>query len=238
MGSFVANGKFLKKARQTGSRNRRARRPRRAGSNTHVTATPRRIRSRPIVGKGLAPSGSRCSDKRRPPANSQTCRGFAGGRAMSYRVLRGKDKSFPYRGVCANSPEVGGIKAFSARGFPAPSPIPSHSGGGCRPQGRPGRENVTESRCGNDRNCGSIRTIFPSASGHVLPLPSSASRGIGGCHLPPLGEGRGGCEFAVGWGTGKVLLRGMPGRHALQLSEYSGAGKPPVRQFGNRRSGV
>ena len=75
---------------------------------------------------------------------------------------------------------------------------PMPSGGGCRPQGRPERENVTEPRCGNDRNRGSMRTILPFASGHVLPLPSSASRGIGGCHLPPLGEGKGGCEFAVG----------------------------------------
>ncbi|MBR3861613.1 MAG: hypothetical protein IKM84_07010, partial [Oscillospiraceae bacterium] len=31
--------------------------------------------------------------------------------------------------------------------------------------------------------------ISPLASGHVLPLPSSASWGIGGCHLPPLGIG-------------------------------------------------
>ena len=90
----------------------------------------------------------------------------------------------------------------------APSPIPSPSGGGCRPQGRQERENVTGPRCGNDRNRGRMRTIFPSAGGHVLPLPSSASRGgsadatfprwgkalfrhspHGGCHLPPLGIG-------------------------------------------------
>ena len=35
------------------------------------------------VGKGLAPSGSKRPDKRRPPANPQTCCGFAGGRSMS-----------------------------------------------------------------------------------------------------------------------------------------------------------
>ena len=64
--------------------------------------------------KQLAPSGSKCSDKHLPTANSQTCRGFAEGRALSYRVLRGKDKSFPYRGVCAYLSDLAGIKAFSA----------------------------------------------------------------------------------------------------------------------------
>ncbi len=91
----------------------------------------------------------------------------------------------------------------------APSPIPSPSGGGCRPQGRPERENVTEPRCGNDRQLRGKATVLPSASGHVLPLPSSASRGIGGCHLPPLGEGKGGCEFA---GRGSLPLALLPGR--------------------------
>ena len=58
------------------------------------------------AGKGLAPSGGNSPDKRRPSANPQTCRAFAGGRYMSYRVLRGKGKPFPYRGIYANSPKV------------------------------------------------------------------------------------------------------------------------------------
>ena len=33
-----------------------------------------------------------------------------------------------------------------------------------------------------------------AAGGEVLPLPSSASREIGGCHLPPEGEGRGNAQ--------------------------------------------
>ena len=90
----------------------------------------------------------------------------------------------------------------------APSPIPSPSGGGCRPQGRPERENEAEPRCKNDRNRWDMRTILPSASGHVLPLPSSASRGIGGCHLPPLGEGNDSCEFAERGSLPLALLLG------------------------------
>ncbi len=109
----------------------------------------------------------------------------------------------PYRGD-ADSPKVGNIVAAAAlvRSWAgrrtlqnkAPSPGPSPSGGGCRPQGRPERENVTGPQCGNERSRGDVRTIVPSAGGHVLPLPSSASRGIGGCHLPPLGEGRGNAQ--------------------------------------------
>ena len=91
----------------------------------------------------------------------------------------------------------------------APSPIPSPSGGGCRPQRRQERENVAGPRCGNDRSRGDMRMISPLASGQVLPLPSSASRGIGGCHLPPLGEGNGGCGFA---GRGGLFLVLLPGR--------------------------
>ena len=49
---------------------------------------------------------------------------------------------------------------------------------------------MTGPRCGNDSCRGGIKRFLPFASGQVLPLPSSASRGIGGCHLPPLGEGR------------------------------------------------
>ncbi len=112
----------------------------------------------------------------------------------------------------ANSPGGGGLPLVLLRGAPgsarptwkrfgcdgplssskAHSPIPSPSGGGCRPQGRQERENVTGPQCGNDRRRGDMRTILPPSSGQVLPLPSSASRGIGGCHLPPLGEGMGG----------------------------------------------
>ena len=107
----------------------------------------------------------------------------------------GEIKSFP----CAAGPAMGLTPAPTRarcgcagpfRSSKALSPLPSPSGGGCRPQGRQERENVTGPRCGNDRSRGSMRTIFPSASGRVLPPPSSASRGIGGCHLPPLGEGR------------------------------------------------
>ena len=94
--------------------------------------------------------------------------------------------------------------------YRALSPGPSPSGGGCRPQGRRESENVAGPRCGNDRSRGDMRTVLPSAGGHVLPLPSSASRGIGGCHLPPLGEGRGGCGFAWSGGLTLGLLRGTP----------------------------
>ena len=89
----------------------------------------------------------------------------------------------------------------------APSPIPSPSGGGCRPQGRQERENAAEPRRGKDRSGGGCATVLPLANGHVLPLPSSASRGIGGCHLPPLGEGKGGCEFAERGSLTLALLR-------------------------------
>ena len=94
-----------------------------------------------------------------------------------------------------------------------PSPIPSPSGGGCRPQGRQERENAAGPQCGNDRSCGGMRTVLPSASGHVLPLPSSASRGIGGCHLPPLGEGNVGC--------------GCDGRFCFSLAAAAGTGHGP-----------
>ena len=133
-------------------------------------------------------------DRRMPPSpaggRKGVC-GFAGRCGLSLVLLRGAPGSVhPTKERCGF---VGLLRSSKA-----PSAIPSPSGGGCRPQGRPERENVTEPRCGNDRNRGSMRTILPFASGHVLPLPSSASRGIGGCHLPPLGEGKGGCEFAVG----------------------------------------
>ena len=105
---------FAQTSGESAVRSRRARRPRRAGSSS-AFFVKRWANSQPSpVGKGLAPSGSKCSDKHLPTANSQTCRGFAEGRAMSYRVLRGKDKSFPYRGVCAYLSDLAGIKAFSA----------------------------------------------------------------------------------------------------------------------------
>ena len=44
---------------------------------------------------------------------------------------------------------------------------------------------------------GICERFLPSAGGQVLPLPSSASRGIGGCHLPPLGEGKDGKHAAA-----------------------------------------
>ena len=37
---------------------------------------------------------------------------------MSNRVLHGKGKPFPFRGVCANSPEVGRIGKVLLRGVP------------------------------------------------------------------------------------------------------------------------
>ena len=66
-----------------------------------------------------------------------------------------------------------------------------------------------------------MRTFLPPSSGQVLPLPSSASRGIGGCHLPPLGEGKGGCGFAGGLLKTGVLLRGAG--HGLDAAPYKGA---------------
>ena len=99
-------------------------------------------------------------------------------------LLLGRRDAAPYKGALRMR------RAFPFRSSKAPSPIPSPSGGGCRPQGRQERENAAGPGCGNDSSRGRMRTILPFASGHVLPLPSSASRGIGGCHLPPLGEGR------------------------------------------------
>ena len=42
----------------------------------------------------------------------------------------------------------------------APSPIPSPSGGGCRPQGRQERENAAGPQCGNDRNRGVCKRFY------------------------------------------------------------------------------
>ena len=60
--------------------------------------------------------------------------------------------------------------------------------------------------------------VLPFASGQVLPLPSFASRGIGECHLPPLGEGKDGCEFAKRSGLTPMLLRGIG--HGLDSVPY------------------
>ena len=84
-------------------------------------------------------------------------------------------------GGCGFAGHGGHPKFFlSAVFLQAPSPIPSPSGGGCRPQGRPERENVAGPRCGNDCSRGDMRSILPSASGQVLPLPSFAWR-----RMPP-----------------------------------------------------
>ena len=113
---------------------------------------------------------------------------------LSLVLLRGA----PYKKILRIRQAWRSSTAFPIFGFPkVPSPGPSPSGGGCRPQGRPERENVTEPRRRNDRSRGSMQTNFPSAGGRVLPLPSSASRGIGGRHLPPLGEGKGGKHAAA-----------------------------------------
>ena len=146
-------------------------------------------------------------DRRMPPSPAGGRKGgcgFAGRGGLSLVLLRGAPGSAdPTKERCGF---VGLLLSSKAH-----SPIPSPSGGGCRPQGRPERENVAGLRCGNDRSRGDLRTILPFASGHVLPLPSSASRGIGGCHLPPLGEGKDGCGFAGRCGLSLVLLRGAPG---------------------------
>ena len=129
----------------------------------------------------------------------------------------------------------------------APSPIPSpcrgrrpRRPGGCRPQGRQERENMTEPRCGNDRSRGDMRMISPLASGQILPLPSSASWGIGGCHLPPLGEGNGSCEFAETLSCGKVLLRnagdGVPCSSRQKPRTTSGESAAPRRARRPRRA--
>ena len=102
--------------------------------------------------------------------------------------------------------------AFAGRGGhpKRPHPFPPPAGEGAAHKG--GRRGRTR----RDRNvemtaAGGKATVLPLASGQVLPLPSSASRGIGGCHLPPLGEGNDGCGFARGWLKTGVLLRGAPG---------------------------
>ena len=93
---------------------------------------------------------------------------------------------------------------------------------------------MTGPPCGNDRSRGGMRMMIPSAGGHVLPLPSSASRGIGGCHLPPLGEGRGGCAFAERGSLSLVLLPGAPGsarptRQCCGFARRGSGGKNPLR---------
>ena len=88
-----------------------------------------------------------------------------------------------------------------------PHPFPPPAGeGAAHKGGRRGR--TRRDRTVEMTAAGGKATILPLANGHVLPLPSSASRGIGGCHLPPLGEGRGGCEFAGRCGLSLVLLPG------------------------------
>ncbi len=69
----------------------------------------------------------------------RTCRLAFG--AAARRALQGERCGFP--GLFRSSK--------------AHSPIPSPSGGGCRPQGRQERENVTGPRCENDRNRGGMQ---------------------------------------------------------------------------------
>jgi len=126
------------------------------------------------------------------------------------------------------------------RSSKAPSPLPSPSGGGCRPQGRPERENAAGPQCENDRSRGGMQRFLPFASGHVLPLPSSASRGIGGCHLPPLGAGKGGCEFAGGgawlWCCCAARRVGAPYNELTRIRPNAFMWEDPAAECRGRRS--
>ena len=221
--------------------------------SAHVFHNFGRIRSRFPVGKGLAPSGRKCSVVRQPWAKSQTCSAFAQGFPVSAHVLHGKGKPFPYNqmlrirrtwqpvlaaaarraGVgapyrfrfanspdgllrlsaaagdvedavpyrtCADLPKVEPSRSHVLRGTwrtpspaykccefaergrlsKAPSPLPSPSGGGCRPQGRPERENVTGPQCENDRNRGECANDFT-----VCWRSRSPSSVIRLCRMPP-----------------------------------------------------
>ena len=65
----------------------------------------------------------------------------------------------------------------------APSPIPSPSGGGCRPQGRPERENAAEPRCKNDHSRGEYANDFTVCKRSRS--PSSVIRLAGDRRMPP-----------------------------------------------------
>ncbi len=53
-----------------------------------------------------------------------------------------------------------GVVQERRAGIDAHSPIPFPSGGGCRPQGRPKRENVAGPRCGNDSSRGICERFY------------------------------------------------------------------------------
>ena len=175
--------------------------------------------SRPTIFTVCQRSGSPSSvirlagDRRMPPSP-------AGGRKWRLRIRRGWRLGF---GVAARragigAPYKGGLRirrtfsivfgaAAGAVGTPAPTrcplPFPPPAGEGAAHKG--GRRGRTWRDLAVEMTAavGVGQRFLPSASGRVLPLPSSASRGIGGCHLPPLGEGNDGYGFA---GLGRLLL--------------------------------
>ena len=164
---------LVRRCGQESSRSCRARRPRRAGSNAHVFRKFGRIRSNarpPHVGAGVPDGpagtgkiriilgesaktpvkayadspecfrmGSPCCGTSRTPSPTGKYRGFAGGGSISLVLLPGAPGSaHPASARCGCAGHLMSSKA--------PSPVPSPSGGGCRPQGRQERENVTGPR--------------------------------------------------------------------------------------------
>ncbi len=135
---------------------------------------------------GAAPHGRR-ADKRRRWANSQTCCGIAQRRSMSWVLLRGKGKPFPYRGTDADSPGV-------------------CPGRGC---------------C-----CAACRvgTPYNRAGADSPGIGPCLWRVLRGMSRTPSPTGGDGCGFAGGLSMSWVLLRGVPGRHALRLGTCGFAG--------------
>ena len=85
--------------------------------------------------------------------------------------------------------------------------------------------------CAERRGRRSLPGICEFAGGGMKPLPGAA--GMSGTPSPT-----GVCGFAVGGGIGKVLLRGVPGRHALQLSvcPFAWGGVPDLLPWGKGAS--
>jgi len=121
-------------------RGRRPRRPGRDGQDTHHLE---RIRKTPVKAYADSPEcfrmGSPCCGTSRTPSPTGKYCGFAGGGSISLVLLPGAPGSaHPASARCGCAGHLMSSKA--------PSPVPSPSGGGCRPQGRPERENVTGPR--------------------------------------------------------------------------------------------